>query len=207
VDGPAIKGSAIQALVDDVERAASEGRVREEVLHARLAPADLDLLEEKVRPGGWYPIDCYRRLSELLLAVEGGGDPAYIAQRGARAAERLFASGLYDQLRTGEAHAQHVRERGGEWTESDGNLMATLAGVLFNFSYWRFEVADDDEPEDFRIEVTDARELPEMARLAAEGFIQHSAERLAQEPFEVRSERPSANHIVYTLTRRSQQAA
>jgi hypothetical protein len=198
MDAPAIKGSAFQSVVEDVERLVREGRLGREELEVRLAPEDLPLLEEKVLPALWYPIETYRRLSELLMEVEGGGRTEYVTRRGARAAERLFSLGIYQQLRRGEQIAEEIRSSGSAWTQQDGAIMASLAGAIFNFTSWRF-VADPEGRGAHRIEVSDAAALPEVARFAAQGFIEHVSTRLARAHVRVTSQRPAPDRVVFQL--------
>jgi hypothetical protein len=200
VDGPAIKGAAFQAVVSDVQALLERGRLGREALEARLAPEDLRILEEKVIPSSWYPIATYRRLTELLLAVEGGGHKQYVVERGARAAERLFQAGLYHQLRFGEERAETLQRGGEPWTQHDGALMATLAGAIFNFSRWRFEVADARR-RSYRVVASEASALPEVARLAAQGFIEYITARLTGAPARVTSARTAAGEVVFTIER------
>ena len=200
---PSIKGTAIETLVSDVCRLVEEGHISDEQIEACLQPEDLRLLEEKIQIAVWYPIASYRRLSELLLELEGQGRPQYVVERGARAAARLFDSGIYYQLQRGAERAAELRRDGDGWTRSDGNLMASLSGAIFNFSRWRFEVASQD-PVVYRIEASEATELPEVARLAAQGFIEHAASRVAGVPFTVKSARVSDDRIVFTLIRSSE---
>lgn len=198
MDGPAIKGSAFQSVVEDVQRLLQDGRLSREELEFRLEPADLPFLEDKVLPPFWYPIETYRRLSELLMELEGGGRPEYIVRRGARAAERLFTLGIYQQLRRGEKIAEEMRSSGSAWSQQDGAIMATLAGAIFNFTSWRF-VADPEQRGAHRIEVSDAAALPEVARFAAQGFIEYVSTRLAKAHVRVTSERPSPERVVFQL--------
>jgi hypothetical protein len=199
---PSIKGTAFQSVVEDLQRLIGAGRIPREAVEARLEAEDLRILDDKVLPGLWYPLSSYRRLSELLLEVEGRGRPEYVVRRGARAAERLFAAGLYLQLERGEEIGARKRERGEGWTEREGNLVASLSGAIFNVSRWRFLV-DPDEPGVHRIEVTEAQALPEVSRLAAQGFLEYTASRLAGVPVRVTSERAAADRIVFTLRRSS----
>lgn len=196
--GPSIKGSAFQSLVEDVQRLVKEGRVAREELEVRLDAADLPYAEEKVLPALWYPIETYRRFTELLMEIEGGGRPEYVVRRGARAAERLFALGIYQQLRRGEQLAEEIRSSGSTWTQQDGALMASLAGAMFNFTSWRF-VADPEGRGAHRIEVSDAAALPEVARFAAQGFIEYTSTRLARAHVRVTSERPAPDRVVFQL--------
>jgi hypothetical protein len=198
MDAPSIKGSAFQSVVEDVQRLLEGDRISREELEVRLEPADLPLLDEKVLPALWYPIGTYRRLSELLMEIEGGGRTEYLVRRGARAAERLFALGIYQQLRRGEAIAEEIRSSGSLWSQQDGAIMASLAGAIFSFTTWRF-VADAENRGEHRIEVSDAAALPEVARFAAQGFIEYVSTRLAKAHVRVTSERPAPDRIVFQL--------
>jgi len=195
---PSIKGSAFQSVVQDLTRLIQVGKIAREAVEARLEAEDLLLLDDKVLPGLWYSLGSYRRMSELLWEVEGKRAPAYLMARGARSAERLFEAGLYQQMQRGEELGAAKRERGEAWSEFDGNLMTSLAGSIFNVSRWRYR----RHPEDVnvnRIEVTGARDLPEVARWAAQGFIEYMASRMTGLSVQVTSERPTADRIVYTL--------
>jgi hypothetical protein len=194
---PSIKGTAFQSVVEDLQALVGAGRIARDELEARLPAEDLRLLEEKVLPGLWYPLASYRRLTEVLLQVEGGGRPEYVVRRGARAAERLFAAGLYLQLERGDEIGREKRARGEGWTEREGNLVSSLAGAIFNVSRWRFTVGSDAV---HRIEVSDAEELPEVSRLAAQGFVEYTATRLGG-PVRVTSQRLGRGRIVFTLHR------
>jgi hypothetical protein len=195
---PSIKGTAIQGVVEDLQRLVAAGRIRRDRLEARLDAEDLRILDDKLLPGMWYPLSSYRRLTEILIEIDGGGRPDYVVRRGARAAERLFAAGLYLQLERGEEIGAAKRERGEGWTEREGNLVASLAGAIFNVSRWRFRV-DADDPTIHRIEASGAEELPEVSRLAAQGFIEYTATRLSGAPVRVTSERIGRDQIVFTL--------
>ena len=195
---PSIKGSAFETVVIDLTRLIQVGKIAREAVEARLESEDLQLLDDKVLPGLWYPLASYRRMSELLWEVEGNRDPAYLMARGARSAERLFEAGLYQQMQRGEELGAAKRERGEACSEFDGNLMTSLASTIFNVSRWRYR----RHPEDVnvnRIEVTGARDLPEVSRWAAQGFIEYMASRMTGVTVLVTSERPAPDRIVYTL--------
>jgi hypothetical protein len=195
---PSIKGTALAAVVTDLQQLVASGRIAREAVEARLAAEDLRLLDDKVLPGLWYPLGSYARMAELLWEVEGENDPAYLVARGARAAERLFEAGLYQQMQRGEAIGAEKRERGEAWTEFDGNLMASLAGAIFNVSRWRYRRHPEDASLS-RLEVTEADALPEVSRWAAQGFVEYMASRLTGVRVQATSERPSPSRIVFTL--------
>ena len=197
---PAIKGTAFQAVVDDVRRLRETGRASAELLEARLEARDLQILERKFQPAQWYPMGAYRRMTELLLEVEGRGNPAYLRRRGEASARRLFEAGLYQQLNRGEEMGEEIRREGRRWTSREGNLVASLAGVIFNVSRWRFQIVDESRS---RIEAEEAEAIPEVGRHAAEGFIGYAVGRLSRLPIDVRSERPTPDRMVFTLEVRS----
>jgi len=199
---PSIKGSAFAAVVEDLRALVESGRVSRDALEVRLEAEDLRILDAKVSPGLWYPLASYARLCAVLVEAEGNGRPEYVVARGARAAERLFAAGLYLQLERGQAMGERKRERGEGWTAIEGNLVTSLAGAIFNVSRWRFEV-DPDDPRLHRIEVSEAAALPEVSRLAAQGFVEYTATRLAGVPMRVESERIGRDRIVFRLRLRA----
>jgi hypothetical protein len=195
---PSIKGSAFEMVVRDVVRLLESGKLPREVAEVRLEAEDLRLLEDKVLPSAWYPLASHERLSELLWEFEGERDPKYLIARGARAAERLFEAGLFQQMQRGEELGAAKRERGEPWSEFDGNLMTSLAGAIFNVSRWAYRRHPDDVYVS-RIEVTGAHDLPDVARWAAQGFVEYVATRSTGAPVQVTSERPVPDRIVFTL--------
>jgi hypothetical protein len=200
VSVPSIKGTAFQSLVEDLQRLVEAGRIRRSELAARLHGEDLRILEEKVLPGSWYPLATYRRMTELLMEIEGGGRPEYVVRRGAKAAERLFAAGLYLQLERGEEIGASKRKQGEGWTEREGNLVASLAGAIFNVSRWRFTIDPGDATLQ-RIEAAEAGDLPDVACHAAQGFVEYTATRLSGAPLRVTWERLGRGSVVFTLRR------
>jgi hypothetical protein len=184
-DQPSIKGTAFQGAAEDLMALLESGRLDRDCLEVSLEPADLALLDEKVSAASWYPIGTYVRIVELLAAVEGGRDrEAYLVQRGARAAERLAATGLYKQL-------EATRET---WGDRVGNIMVSMARAIYNFTTWSFRF--DRETRGFTIEIEDAAAFPEIARLTAQGFVQAVADRTALDPTEVTSERTAPDRVL-----------
>ncbi len=181
-----MKGGTIQAVVEDIHRLVDEGRISETELEARLTPQDLRILAAKINPFGWYPIDSYERMVELLASKEAGGRrEAYLVNRGAKAAERLKASGVYQQL---SASAD-------DWGPRVGKLMVSIQSALLNFTKWTFENLGADHS--FRLIATEAAEFPEAARYAAQGFIEYIANQTAPVELRITSERETPDRIVY----------
>lgn len=171
---PSIKGSALSSLVEDVRALRDTGRISSDRLEVLLEPDDLALLAGKVQPALWYSIESYRRLSELLLEVAGQGDPQYLVDRGQRAAQRLWESGLYVQLQHGEATAAKARRTGGALTERDARVITTLSSAIFNFTRWSYHLEETDAV----ILVSEAVRFPDVSLLAARGFLEYVISRL-----------------------------
>lgn len=192
-DPPSIKGSALASVVEDLCALRDSGRLPTARLETRLEASDLRILDSKVQAALWYPIESYRRLSELLLEVEGRGDPQYIIDRGARAAERLWEAGLYIQLQHGEERAEAARRNGGVMSERDARLITSLSGALFNFTRWSYRSEDSSA----LIEVREAAALPEISVLAARGFLEYVVGRLRRRDTPVHAERPEPDRVVF----------
>lgn len=173
---PAIKGSGISSLIEDLAKMRDEGRLSQELIEERLGREDRALLERPVSLAAWYDIQSYRRLAELLCEVEGRREDL-LRERGAAAARRLAAAGLYQQIE----RVKHIRDEtldDDERFKSYGRnlrLIATLSGSLLNFS--RFEVTvDRDHPDRYCIEIHDSQAMPDVLAWTTEGFINAMAE-------------------------------
>jgi hypothetical protein len=185
-----IKGSVFQAAPEDLNRLVAEGRVSREALEARLEAEDIELLDHKVQPTGWYAIASYGRMVELLAELEGGADrEAYLVSRGARAAARISTAGTYQQL---ETTSEQLGPR-------VGKIVITVAKLFYNFSSWHFDQGDDLSH--YTIRVEGARDLPEANRLAAQGFIAFVGEKVGGHAVEVTSERPRPDQILFHAQR------
>ena len=186
---PSIKGSGFQSVREDVQRLLDTGKLTREELEDQLTPDDLILLESKIGPATWVPMDTYRRVLDLLVSIEAQGDvEGYLFQRGWRAAERLHKAGLYSQF---DATAE-------TWGMRVGKIVVTLGPVMYNFTEWRFDLAAEAPPGSFRITVSDAAEFPDCARFAAQGFIEYISRSATRRAVQVTSERLSDGSIVYS---------
>jgi hypothetical protein len=145
-----IKGSAMEAVVADVNRLVEAGRLSREELEVRLAAADLKILDSKIFPASWYPLETYGRLSELLMEAEGHGDP-----------EALQATGIYSQLSANRK----------QWGDRIVAIMASIGPAMFKDSEWSSELENSDDALRFRIRVKVPPGFPEAGRFAAQGFI------------------------------------
>jgi len=186
---PSVKG--IQPIVDDLQRLLGTGQLTRKQLEAQLTAADLAILESKVGPATWVPMDTYRRALDLLISIEAQGDPeGYLFRRGWSVAERLRKVGLYCQF---DATTE-------KWGMRVGKLMVTLAPVLFNFTQWKFELDPRIPPRGFRVIVSDAVHFPDNARFLAQGFIAYLAHSAARLMLRVTSQRITNGCIIFHAT-------
>jgi hypothetical protein len=196
-DVPSIKGTGLQAVVEDVRRLVEAGRISREALEARLEAEDLALLDQKILPGLWYPNACHRRLTELLRDVEGGGSDDYVVRRGADTARRFLEAGLYHQIQRALSTARDEGEETFEGIRRAVRLYMTLAGTVYSFGSWSLE--GDPGAARLRIEVREAAAFTEVNRLTVLGFVQTFGQRLSEHPVRVTSLRRAPDHVAYVL--------
>lgn len=112
---PVIKGSIFARVVGEAAALLAAGEVSLAELGRWLRPEDCALLAEAPISSGWYPLDAYTRLNDLIRDVAGGGSNAYLRERGKETARQLLESGRYPQLeysrRTELARTADPRER------------------------------------------------------------------------------------------------
>jgi len=193
---PSVKGVVLQLAVDAVRQLLAQGRVRREALEVRLDPEDLEILEQKVLPGMWYPVASVGRLLEVSTQdAQARGGVQALVEVGARSASRLLDSELYGAFL---ATAKACGERAGP-------VLVRLAPLLLNFSRWSYHEGACPG-RSFRVIVEEAGELPEILRFLAQGFILYLAERTAGGRVRLTSARPAADRIVYTGLRTSPSA-
>jgi hypothetical protein len=196
--GSCIKGTAFQAVVDDLQQLSGTGELSEAEAGKHLRAADLEILRVGVQPGSWYPVDSYRRMLALLVAKQGGHDrEAYLRRRGVAAAERILKMGLYSHL---EASMRAAERNPARWVEQVGRVMTTLSPAMFNFSSWEFvggDAADTTGSHLFTLKVAGARELPDETVVLLQGFIESLFRPFTDEPIAVRGRRPTPDTIVY----------
>jgi hypothetical protein len=183
---PSIKGSAFQSVLEDVKRLIDEERLEPAELAASLSDKDRGFLDALVTPLAWFPMETYGRMLELLAREEGGGDPVgYLCARGASAADRML-SGTYESFAVAP----------GSWGLRVGQTMMGIGKLLYNFSAWTFRPAGGEV---FEIEVSEARDYPDTARYAAQGFLRCFAERASGVPMQVQSTRPTPDRILFRI--------
>lgn len=138
---------------------------------------------------GWYSIDAYARMIEILRDVEGAGEDAYLVERGRVGAERIAATGIYSQLSQLTAEREIYGER-------FGKIMATLGPAFFRdvvFSHTR--VDEESGPPGYFLRLKVPRNFPDVCRHPVQGFADYLSEMILSEPYLVTSERTAPDLI------------
>jgi hypothetical protein len=170
---PSIKGSVFAGVVECVNKLIDAGELGRADLPKWLESGDLALLEASLSISSWYDVRAYDRMNRLLLEVAGEGSPEYLREQGRQTARRLLDAGLYAQLeylnRTRVAVEREPRARY-EAFGRDLRLLTSLSAGILNFTRWTSR-PDPEHADRYRIDVTDAADMPESLCWRSDGFI------------------------------------
>jgi len=202
---PLSRGTLLISIVADVLRLEKEGRISRDDLEAELGPDAFKVIETgAVSPLSYYPSVVYRDLARVLMRLEGRGpkDMEYLRRRGARAGERLFESGLYQQL---DYLQRQIETRRGQPVDRAGfeqalRLIVSMPAAFMKGGKWSVE-QDPDHPDRVQIVLTGGVEdMPEENAQAICGIFTGISYRGGSR-FGWLYERPEPNRIVYKMDR------
>ena len=199
---PSINGSVLSGVVEGVSKLVARGAVAPRELVRWLQSGDLELLDKTILPSDWYDIRIYTRMNELLRDVEGGGSSEYLRELGKGTARRLLEAGLYAQLKY--LHRTEVEREVDPQTRfeafgRDLRLLTSISGGILSFSRWESK-ADPERAGCYRIDVTQARDFPEVLAWRSDGFVNEMATQHG-DPDLWCWERPSTDLIVFRMVR------
>lgn len=183
---PSIKGVVVQLAVDSINALLADGRLSRDALEARLEAADLQILDQKVLPGLWYPLASFDRLLEVATAdarADGGLDA--VAELGRQASAGLLGSEHYGALVDAARGAGKLA----------GPRLLRLAPLLCSFGRWSFK----PDGKCAVVEVSEATAIPEILRYLAQGLIAYLSECVSGRPVRVSSLRPAPDRIAFTI--------
>ncbi len=191
---PSVKGSVFLIGVQGVKRLVADGRLSREEVEFELRAEDIGYLDEKILPASWYPVTSFDRFAAIAIDSLGDGDSAYLVEQGEAAAPAILASEAYQGvIGSIQAGREGARSR---------LSMLTMVQLMLNFSRWQLD-SESGGGQRFEVRVTDAGDLPESLRYAAQGFMQHLASVLAGGPCSVSSERLDQDTILFRGHRRA----
>ncbi|HME73420.1 MAG TPA: hypothetical protein VKM54_26690 [Myxococcota bacterium] len=162
-----VKGTLVLGAVVTVRRLRDRGRISPEQLAARLGAAALALIDEKIDIGRWYPLDAFCEILDTDWDVGGHRDPDYMREEGTRAADRLFESGIYQQLQFAE---RSERAQAADKLIRRTKLITTITGSLFNFLMADVRL-NPDQRNSLEILYSNATGFSEALRYTTEGFM------------------------------------
>ncbi|OGP83261.1 MAG: hypothetical protein A2Y95_06485 [Deltaproteobacteria bacterium RBG_13_65_10] len=183
---PSIKGIGMQLAIDGLHRVMESGLLTREQLEVRLQPSDLQILDDKIVPGLWYPIDTCGRLIEVAVESEEKNRADFLVRVGTLVAAELFSSEIY----------QNFISSAEKWGARSGKVMLGLTRLVLNFGEWSYDPGPPDG-DWFTVEAAESEALPEVLRHIGQGSIAYLASRINKREVPVTSERPSPDRIVY----------
>ena len=199
---PSIKGSVFAGVVEDVKKLLGSGLAPRHEANRFLQPQDFALLEAPVVITRWYDIQIYTRMNELLREIEGGGSNEYLRTLGRQTANRLLEGGLYSQLEyLNRTEVSKVTDAAARFAAfgRDLRLLTTISGSILNFSRWA-SLPDPEREGRYQIEVTEARDFPEVLAWRSDGFVNQMAT-VHGDPDLWSWERVAADRIVFRMMR------
>jgi hypothetical protein len=162
-----VKGSLVLGAVVSVRRHRTQGRISADQLSARLSGSALELIDQKVDIGRWYPMKDFTDLLDVDWDVGSRRDLDYMRRQGEQAADRLFNTKIYQQLSFAE---QGKRVATVAELKRNSKLITTITGSLYNFL--RFEVRVSPQRADaLEIVYSNAGMFSEALRHSTEGFL------------------------------------
>lgn len=201
-DVPSIKGRIFARGAEDLRKLITDGRISWREVERRLPAGDIEILRQRMNAGGWYDVQVYGRLLELLKEVEGGGRNEYLRKRGAGSAEALIQAGIYPQmeyLNRTQAAKEGDPESRFQAFGRDLRLLTSLHASILNFGV-QTPVVDPDTPHRYMLEITEASPMPESLCWTTDGFMNRMSSQHEMTDL-WRWERPSRDRVLYRMTR------
>jgi hypothetical protein len=199
---PSIKGTVFTVVVEDTKKLLEGGQVSRRDAGRWLPPEDLALLDQPISISAWYDIRSYTRMSELLREIAGNGSNEYLRQLGRQTARRLLEAGLYAQLEY-LSRVEVLRTQDGPARAAafgrDLRILNTMSASILNFSKWGHR-PDPDHAGRWFIEITEARDFPEVLAWRSDGFVNEMAARHGGEDLWTWS-RVAPDHIRFRMIR------
>jgi hypothetical protein len=189
-----VKGTLVLGAAVTVRRLRDRGHISPDQLAARLGATALRLIDEKIDIGRWYPLDAFCEILDTDWEVAGHRDPEYMREEGRRTADRLFESGIYQQLQ--------FAERSGRAQAADNlirqtKLITTISGSFFNFLTTDVRL-NPEQRDSLEILYRNATGFSEALRYTTEGFMNQINKRQGSEK-RWSSSRVRPDLVVFTL--------
>ena len=189
-----VKGTLVLGAVVTVRRLRERGRIAPDQLAARLGATALALIDEKIDISRWYPLDAFCEILDSDWDFAGHRDPNYMREEGRRTADRLFESGIYQQLQFAE---RSERAQAADNLIRRTKLITTITGSLFNFLTTEVRL-NPEQRDSLEIVYSNATGFSEALRYTTEGFMNQINKRQGSSK-EWSSNRVRPDLVVFTL--------
>jgi hypothetical protein len=191
-----VKGYVVAMSIVPVREALDQGRIGpnhvEVILGDRAA-----LLDEKIDPFRWYPVESLEGLYRLVAEAKGGSQRTALYELGEEQFQQMSALGVHQQLSFSEGNLSGASEQEVvRW----GRLVSTLVRSVYNFSEMSFE-ADPAGPERYTLDWRGIEGLGAVVLETTLGFIAALVRRSYGPEARVTLERPAPDHARYALGR------
>ena len=183
---PSIRAHGFQRAADELRELLAQGRLDGRHVEARLSAHDLELLETKLDPDAWVPIESHARVLDLLADAARGDRAAFHRTRGMRMGEDLAC--LDEEPSEADAEAT-----AGDRVLLPARLVTRSQRELYSFMSWHVEAGS--RPDSFVIRLEQAAALPLATQQALEGMAAYAAAYVLDARFVVSSRRPAPDRV------------
>lgn len=181
---PSLKGTSVAYAVKRLLAHRKAGELTDDLIESRLEPEDRAILENRVRPTLWYPIENFDRLMLLLRDIEGGADDEWWVEYGVESAADILSF----------APIQIILRGARSFGPRAGKALVKMSSLYFNVGRWRFE---GDSMESYEVEVSEAEGLSDICRLISLGFLRYVTRDFVGREVGIESSRPTRDLILY----------
>jgi hypothetical protein len=189
-----VKGYLVASVVERVRVALDQGRIGRDHVEVVLG-SHAALVDEKIDPFRWYPVEVLAGLNRLLAKAKGGHQRTAMLELGAEQFELLSAMGVHQQLSFSEGKLSGSSPGDiGRW----GRLVSTMIRSVHNFSEASFEV-DPAHPECFHLDWRGIEALDDIVLESMLGFMVALARRSSGGDPRVTLQRPTPGHARFVF--------
>jgi hypothetical protein len=192
-----IKGYIVVSVVEPVRDALEQGRIDQDQVDAILGDGAA-LLDEKIDPFRWYPVEVLRGFYRLIARAKGGDERSAMHELGGEQFEQLAALGVHQQLSFEEGAMREASQRE---VESWGRLVSTMLRSVYNFSEMSFG-ADPEASDCYHLDWRGIGSQDDVILEVTLGFVRALAQRSMGPGAQVTLDRLSPDHARYVVRRR-----
>ena len=189
-----VKGYVIAMSIEPVREALNQERIGRDQVEVILGDRAA-LLDEKIDPFLWYPVESLEGIYRLVAEAKGGSQQTALYQLGEEQFVLLSALRVHQQLSFSEGElSQASPEEIACW----GRLVSTLVRSVYSFSEMTFE-ADPAGPDRYNLDWRDIEDLGDSVLESTLGFIAALARRASGPAARVTLERPAPGHARFVF--------